>query len=100
MHIVVTQRSYLFQYRGSHCRKGRGGGRWEDSVHTVVTQPSYLFLQGATDVTGGGWGGGWGGGDALFGAWKIVGNNLPSTEQAAKTHPKQDKSFSLIFHRF
>ena len=27
-------------------------------------------------------------------------NNLPSTEQAAKTQPKQDKSFSFIFHRF
>ena len=38
---------------------------------------------------------------SLFGAWKLVGifstqlnaNNLPSTEQAAKTQPKQDKSF-------
>ena len=27
-------------------------------------------------------------------------NNLPSTEQAAKTRPKQNKSFSSIFHRF
>ena len=27
-------------------------------------------------------------------------NNLPSTEQAAKTQLKQDKSFSFIFHRF
>ena len=27
-------------------------------------------------------------------------NNLPSTEQAVKTQPKQYKSFSFIFHRF
>ena len=27
-------------------------------------------------------------------------NNPPSTEQAVKTKPKQDKSFSFIFHRF
>ena len=27
-------------------------------------------------------------------------NNLPNTEQAVKTQPKQDKSFSWIFHRF
>ena len=27
-------------------------------------------------------------------------NNLPSTEQAVKTQPKQDKSFSFIFDRF
>ena len=27
-------------------------------------------------------------------------NNLPSTEQGVKTQPKQDKSVSLIFHRF
>ena len=27
-------------------------------------------------------------------------NNLPSTEQAVKTQPKQDKYFSFIFHRF
>ena len=27
-------------------------------------------------------------------------NNFPSTEQAAKTQPKQDQSFSFIFHRF
>ena len=27
-------------------------------------------------------------------------NNLPSTEQAAKTQPKQDKSFSFIYHCF
>ena len=27
-------------------------------------------------------------------------NNLPSTEQAVKTQPKQDKSVSLIFHCF
>ena len=26
--------------------------------------------------------------------------NLPSTEQAVKTQPKQDKSFFFIFHRF
>ena len=26
--------------------------------------------------------------------------NLPSTEQAAKTQPKQDMFFSIIFHRF
>ena len=26
--------------------------------------------------------------------------NLPSTKQAVKTQPKQDKSFSFIFHRF
>ena len=37
---------------------------------------------------------------SLFGAWKIVGINLPSSEQNAKTQPKQDKSFSFIFHRF
>ena len=27
-------------------------------------------------------------------------NNLPSTEQAVKTRPKQDKSFSFIVHHF
>ena len=27
-------------------------------------------------------------------------NNLPSTEQAVKTQPKLDQSFSFIFHRF
>ena len=27
-------------------------------------------------------------------------NNLPSTKQAVKTKPKQDKSFSFIFHHF
>ena len=27
-------------------------------------------------------------------------NNLPCTEQAVKTKPKQGKSFSFIFHRF
>ena len=27
-------------------------------------------------------------------------NNLPSTEQAVKTQPKQDQSFLFIFHRF
>ena len=26
-------------------------------------------------------------------------NSLPSTEKAAKTDPKQDKSFSFFFHR-
>ena len=31
---------------------------------------------------------------SLFGAWKIVGNNLPSTKQAAKTQPNQNKYFS------
>ena len=30
----------------------------------------------------------------------IDANNLPSTEQATKTQPKQGKFFSLIFHRF
>ena len=34
----------------------------------------------------------------LFGAWKIVGMTM--TEQAAKTQPNQDKSFSFIFHLF
>ena len=37
---------------------------------------------------------------SLFGAWKINANNLLSTEQAVKTKPKQDKSFSFICHRF
>ena len=27
-------------------------------------------------------------------------DNLPSTEQYVKAQPKQDKSFSFIFHRF
>jgi len=38
--------------------------------------------------------------------WKIVLedcsglNNLPSTEQAVKTKPKQDQFFAFIFHHF
>ena len=30
----------------------------------------------------------------------IGANNLPGTEQVAKTQPKQDKSFAFIFHHF
>ena len=37
---------------------------------------------------------------SLFSVWKIVGINLPSAEQAVKTQPKQDKTFSFIFHHF
>ena len=32
--------------------------------------------------------------------YAVFGINLPSTEQAVKTKPKQEKSFSFIFHRF
>ena len=35
---------------------------------------------------------------SLCGAYDA--NNLPSTEQAVKTQPKQDKYFSFFFHHF
>jgi len=39
---------------------------------------------------------------SCFAACWVLGRleDLPSTEQAGKTKPKQEKSFSLTFHRF